>query len=55
MPAIIVFPTNFASSTLDITGQLVTDFLPLILIVSGVILAVVVVVILISVLMHHGK
>jgi len=51
--AFIVFPDDFASSTLHIAGDMVSDLSPVLLITTGVVLGVVVVAILISILTHH--
>lgn len=49
----ITIPTDFASSTLaGVSGPLVTDLLPIIATVLGVLLAVIVVVLLIRALQH---
>jgi len=49
----ITFPTDFATSTLNIAGIMVSDLSPVLLITVGVTLGVVVVAILISILTHH--
>lgn len=53
MLSIIVFPDNFASSTLSIMGSLTTDFIPLLTLVFGVLLSVLVVSFLVRILTHH--
>lgn len=50
---IITFPADFASSTLSITNSAATDFVPLLTLVIGLILAVLAVVLLIRVFTHH--
>lgn len=53
MLTIIAFPADFASTTLDITSSVATDFVAPLELIIGVILAVVAVTLLIRVLTHH--
>jgi len=53
MYTFITLPADFASSTLSVTGGLVTDFSPLLTVVFGVLLAVVATAFLIRILTHH--
>lgn len=53
MLTIITLPADFASSTLDITSAVATDFTGLFQLVVGVMLAVIVLVLLVRVFLHH--